>query len=85
MHKTKMPVSIPLTQKASKIMPKKYSKNQLIFKILSNQKPNQNLKEIIKTSGTDKNITFHSARHTLATTGLEPGIPLEVISKILGQ
>jgi site-specific recombinase XerD len=85
MHKTKMPVSIPITARASNIMPKRYSKNQYVFKVLTNQKTNQNLKEIIKIAGIDKNISFHSARHTMATTGLEMGIPIEVISKILGH
>jgi len=85
MHKTKMPVSIPITARARNIMPKKYSKNQYVFKVLTNQKTNQNLKEIIKIAGIDKNISFHSARHTMATTVLEMGIPIEVISKILGH
>jgi integrase/recombinase XerC len=85
MHKTKMQVTIPLTEKAKAVLPKKYSKHQVVFKTLTNQKTNQNLKQIIKEANIDKNITFHSARHTLATTGLEMGIPIEVISKILGH
>lgn len=85
MHKTGLDVSIPIIKKAKDLMPKKYTKNQLVFKVLSNQKTNQYLKEIIKLAKIDKNITFHSARHTLATTGLEMGIPIEVVSKILGH
>ncbi len=85
MHKTKLPVTIPLTEKAKAVMPKKYSRNQVVFKTLTNQKTNQNLKIVIHTAKIDKNITFHSARHTLATAGLEMGIPIEVISKILGH
>jgi integrase len=85
MYKTKLQVSIPLISKAKDLMPKKYSANQDVFRVLSNQKTNQYLKEIIKAAGIDKNITFHSARHTLASNGLEMGIPIEVISKILGH
>jgi len=40
MHKTKMPVSIPITQKAKKLLPKRYSQNQTVFNILTNQKKN---------------------------------------------
>jgi len=85
MHKTKTTVSIPLINKAIDLMPKKYSSNYPVFKVLSNQKTNQYLKEIMKIAGIDKNITFHSARHTLATNGLEMGMPIEVVSKILGH
>ncbi len=66
-------------------MPKKITAEQLVFRVLSNQKTNEYLKEIIKIAGIDKVITFHSARHTLATRGLEMGIPIEVVSKILGH
>ena len=36
--------------------------------------------------GINKDITFHSARHTFATTiTLENGVPIESVSKMLGQ
>ena len=85
MHKTKLPVVIPLTNKAKLLIPKKYANNQKVFDMITNQKTNDNLKKIIDTVGINKKITFHCARHTLATTGLEMGIPIEVISKILGH
>lgn len=85
MHKTKLPVVIPLTSKAKELIPTKYSQSQKVFDMISNQKTNDNLKRIMKEANIDKNITFHSARHTFATTGLEMGIPIEVISKILGH
>lgn len=85
MLKTRLDVSIPLINKALDLMPNKITAQQKVFRVLSNQKTNEYLKEIIKIGGIDKKITFHSARHTLATTGLERGIPIEVISKILGH
>ncbi len=85
MHKTGLDVSIPIIVKAEKLMPKKVARDHLVFRVLSNQKTNEYLKEVIKIAGIDKKITFHSARHTLATTGLEMGIPIEVVSKILGH
>lgn len=85
MHKTGLDVSIPIINKAKKLMPKKIVNDQLVFRVLSNQKTNEYLKELMKIAGIDKQITFHSARHTLATTGLEMGMPIEVISKILGH
>ena len=44
------------------------------------------LKEIADVCGVKKNLTFHLARHTLATTTtLAKGVPIETVSKMLGH
>jgi integrase/recombinase XerD len=44
------------------------------------------LKEIAPEAGIHKNLTFHMARHTFATTvTLTNGVPIETISKMLGH
>lgn len=44
------------------------------------------LKEIGDLCGIDKNLTFHLARHTFATTiTLAKGVPIETVSKMLGH
>ena len=44
------------------------------------------LKEIAIVCGIDKNVTFHLARHTFATTiTLANGVPIESVSKMLGH
>lgn len=54
--------------------------------VISNQKVNDYLKEIAVICGIDKNITFHLARHTFATTiTLANGVPIESVSKMLGH
>lgn len=53
---------------------------------MSNQKLNGYLKEIADVCGIKKNITFHLARHTFATTvTLSNGVPIESVSKMLGH
>jgi site-specific recombinase XerD len=47
---------------------------------------NSYLKEIADQCGITKNITFHLARHTFATTvTLSNGVPIESVSKMLGH
>ncbi len=47
---------------------------------------NAYLKEIADLCGINKNLTFHIARHTFATTViLSSGVPIETVSKMLGH
>ncbi|MEO6522461.1 MAG: site-specific integrase [Mucilaginibacter sp.] len=58
----------------------------IVFPVLSNQKMNSYLKEIADLCGITKELTFHMARHTFATTvALTNGLPIESVSKILGH
>jgi site-specific recombinase XerD len=57
-----------------------------VLPVLSNQKMNAYLKEIADCCGITKNLTFHIARHTFATTvTLSNGVPIESVSKMLGH
>ena len=57
-----------------------------VLPVLSNQKMNAYLKEIADLCGIRKNLTFHIARHTFATTvTLANGVPIESVSKMLGH
>ena len=47
---------------------------------------NAYLKEIADLCGIQKNLTFHIARHTFATTvTLTNGVPIESVSSMLGH
>jgi integrase len=57
-----------------------------LLPVLSNQKMNAYLKEIADLCGLTKNLTFHLARHTFATTvTLSNGVPIETVGKMLGH
>jgi site-specific recombinase XerD len=53
---------------------------------MSNQRMNSYLKELADLCGIKKELTFHCARHTFATTvTLTNGVPIETVSKMLGH
>ncbi len=87
-QKTNIKVTVPLMSIPEMIL-QKYDgqlEKDRILPIISNQKTNQYLKEIADVCGIEKNLTFHLARHTFATTTtLSRGIPIETVSKMLGH
>lgn len=90
-QKTGIPSRIPLLPTALSIL-KNYEnhpqcvKSGRLFPVPSNQKMNAYLKEIADLCGIDKPFTFHTARHTFATTvTLLNGVPIESVSKMLGH
>ncbi len=90
-QKTESPSRIPLLQIPEEII-QKYATNpqclneERLLPVLSNQKMNSYLKEIAGVCGINKELTFHIARHTFATTiTLTNGVPIESVSKMLGH
>jgi len=62
------------------------SNQDKLLPILTNQKMNAYLKEIAGVCEIEKELTFHIARHTFATTvTLTNGVPIESVSKMLGH
>ena len=60
--------------------------SETLFPVITNEKLNLYLKEIADACGITKNLTFHMARHTFATTvTLSNGVPIETVSKLLGH
>ena len=90
-QKSKTPVKLPLLDEAKEIL-EKYAdypsaeNNYSLLQVFSDQKINKYLKEIAKLCDLDKNLTFHVARHTFATTiALLNDVPIETVSKMLGH
>lgn len=90
-QKTDTPTRLPLLPKAMAIIKKyenhPYCENKgVVLPVLSNQKTNAYLKEISDLCEIQKELTFHIARHTFATTiTLSNGVPIETVSKMLGH
>lgn len=89
--KTDTRSSIPILPMAQAILDKyvnhpKCSAEKTLLPVSSNQKMNGYLKEIAAICGIEKNITFHIARHSFATTiTLQNDVPIESVSKMLGH
>lgn len=87
-QKTDVPVHVRLLDIPIRLI-EKYggtTEGGLLFPVPSNQKVNSYLKEIASVCGIDKDLTFHMARHTFATTvTLANGVPIETVSKMLGH
>lgn len=89
--KTDTRSNIPILPIASFLLEKYEDHPQVVnqeklLPILSNQKMNSYLKEIADACEINKELTFHIARHTFATTvTLSNGVPIESVSKMLGH
>ena len=90
-QKTDTPSRIPLLQLPLEILDR-YADHlhcqaqDKLLPVLTNQRMNSYLKEIADVCGIDRNITFHLARHTFATTvTLSNNVPIESVSKMLGH
>jgi len=83
--------NVPLLPQALAIIEKYKSHPDVVIKgkllpVISNIKTNAYLKEIADVCGIRKNLTFHMARHTFATTvTLTNGVPIETVSAMLGH
>jgi len=86
--KTGTNISVPLMDIPLAIV-EKYrdkQKDNKVMPCISNHKLNTYLKEIADVCGINKDLTFHMARHTFATTvTLRNGVPITTVSKLLGH
>lgn len=89
--KSDVSVNVPLLSPALVILEKyshyqEPSQHDMLFPRVTNQEMNRSLKVIGEICGINKNLSFHLARHTFATTvTLMNGVPIETISKMLGH
>jgi len=90
-QKTDTATRVPLLPPALEILDRYKDDPQCLNKkrllpVLSNQKMNTYLKEIADACKITKKMTFHTARHTFATTvTLSNGVPIETVGRMLGH
>lgn len=87
-QKTKVPVSIPLSNEAIKQLPPKGNAkptDKVFSGLISLGRTNEILSRWAKDAGIDKHITFHVSRHSHATMMITLGADLYTVSKLLGH
>ena len=87
MQKTGKQVTIPLNQSALNWLPDRSGckPGQKVFDMTCLSACNRCLKKIAVAAGIEKNVSFHTARHSMATLSLAAGGNLYTVSKLLGH
>lgn len=82
-QKTGQMVYIPIPKQALALI--EYAKNGRVLHVVNNSSFNKNLKSAASKLGFNRSLHTHLARHTFATSCISLGIPIEVVSKLLGH
>lgn len=87
MKKTQGQMYLQVSSEALKWLPEKQDAkdDDLVYTLPRNDHANEVLRQWIKDAEIKKQVTFHCSRHTAATLNLSLGVPLEVVSKLLGH
>jgi len=87
MKKTGRQLYLQVSNEALKWLPKRKGANDedLVYTLPRNDHANDILRQWVKDAKIKKQVTFHCSRHTAATLNLSLGVPLEVVSKLLGH
>lgn len=84
-RKTGVPVSLPLSPSAIKILKEMPRTKGLVFPGLNVELLNKKVPLLIESAKITKHITFHCFRHTFAMTLLSKGVDIYTIAKLLGH
>jgi integrase len=84
-EKTEGAEILPISNQAVRVLGKRGQAQERVFPNLHYSSLKPCFTDWLKNGGIEKNITFHSFRHTYATLQLEFGTELLTVSKLLGH
>lgn len=84
-EKTNNAEVLPISDQAYELLGKRRNPQEKVFEGLTYSQVRWYLAKWLVKAGIDKNITFHSFRHTYATLQLEAGTDIYTVSKMLGH
>ena len=87
MKKTRKSLYVPLNKKALEWMPERGINEDFmpIFAVPCLSSCDRSLKRLAKRAGIEKNISFHTSRHTFATLSLAASGDIYTVGKLLGH
>lgn len=85
MKKTGRMLYLPMNDTAVRLLPSRGKGSEYVFNVPTVQALDKSLRKWVKRAGISKNVSFHTARHSFATIGLELGSDLFTVSKLLGH
>lgn len=87
MRKTRKQITIPLNQSALKWLPDRNGckPGQRVFDMTCLSACDRCLKKSAAAAGIEKNVSYHTSRHTFATLSLAAGGDLYTVGKLLGH
>lgn len=84
-QKTKLPVQVPLGQKSIELLGERKNDNDFVFSLPTHNGCIKTLRSWTEKAGLNKQVTWHSARHSMATNLISSNVNVAVVSKILGH
>lgn len=86
-QKTNGLMYLQISNEAIKWLPKRKDAkdSDLVYQLPKNDNANKTLNKWVSDANISKKITFHCSRHTSATLNLTLGVPIEVVSKLMGH
>ena len=86
-QKTNGIMYLQISNEAIKWLPKRKDAkdSDLVYQLPKNDNANKVLNKWVCDANISKKITFHCSRHTSATLNLTLGVPIEVVSKLMGH
>ena len=85
MVKTGKMLYLPMNETAIELLPERGKGGEKIFDVPTIQALDKALRKWVKRAGIEKRVSFHTARHSFATIGLELGTDIFTVSKLLGH
>lgn len=88
-RKTRQPVSIPLNDIATALLPNRDEDtpdDACIFRLVKkSDKVAKYVRRIAAKAGIEKDFTYHSSRHTTATLAISTGADISTVKELLGH